>query len=228
MTAKKTKAAPEMPSAAAAAWKMWPKGSLWPLERIKPYALNARTHPPAQVTMLARIFGTFGPDQPIVVDEDGVILKGHGRRLAAYEARLTHFPVVQRFGLSPAEKDAMRIEDNQSALLSAWDRDLLRGGIANLKLQGYDIGLLGFGEAEFVHFTTVPAPPDQFPSFGENISVEHQCPRCKYVWSGSSAPVAEEPAAVPKPKKKHKAAAKKTKAKKKKPAKKPAAEQVAA
>lgn len=219
MTAKKTKAAPppQMSSAAAAAWKMWPKGSLWPLEQIKPYALNARTHPPAQVTMLARIFLTYGPDQPIVVDEDGVILKGHGRRLAAYEARLTHFPVVQRFGLSLAEKDAMRIEDNQTALLSAWDKDLLRGGIANLKTAGYDISLLGFGEAELVQFTTIPAPPDQFPTFGEDIPVEHQCPRCRYVWSGSSAPIPDPPPPPPKQKKKPAKKKKKTAVKKAKP-----------
>lgn len=120
----------------------------WPLDRFKPYPRNARTHPPAQITMLAAMLKRHGPDQPIVVDEGGVILKGHGRLLAAIEAGLKSFPVVIRTGLSDSDKRAMRMEDNQVALLSGWDATLVQGEISSLKLAGYDMLLLGFPEAQ--------------------------------------------------------------------------------
>lgn len=161
---------------------------LWPLDRIKPYGRNARTHPPAQIELLAELFRKYGVDQPIVVDENGVILKGHGRRLAAIKAEIARYPVVQRVGLTDAEKTAMRIEDNQVALLSGWDNELIRGEIALLESEGYEIRLLGFGEAELVSFRTVPGPPDAFPKFGEDVPTEFCCPRCQFKWSGNAKP----------------------------------------
>lgn len=114
---------------------------------IKPYPNNPRTHPPAQVALLADIMKKRGIDQPIVVDEDGVILKGHGRRMAAELAGFKEFPVVVHRGLSDADKKAMRIEDNQVSLLSGWDQGLIRSEIQSIQLQGYDVALLGFPEA---------------------------------------------------------------------------------
>lgn len=173
---------------------------MWPLDRIKPYPNNPRTHPPAQIDTLARLLRQYGPDQPIVVDEDGIILKGHGRRLGAYLAKLKAFPVIQRIGLTETEKRAMRIEDNQVALLSGWDPELIRGEIASLRTLGYDVALLGFGEAQLVNFETLPGPPaGGFPAFGSDIATDHECPKCSYRWSGSSAP--RQPA-QPKSKKK--------------------------
>lgn len=120
---------------------------LWPLERILPWPTNPRTHPPAQVTLLAGLMKRYGIDQPIVVDEGGFILKGHGRRLAALEADFADFPVVVRRGLSETDKSAMRLQDNQVALLAGWDQGIVRTTVADLKLAGYDIPLLGFSEA---------------------------------------------------------------------------------
>lgn len=136
------------------------KPALWRIDDIVPYHANPRTHPPEQVSLLAKLLVRHGVDQPIVVDEDGIILKGHGRRLAAIEAAMAEFPVVQRLGLSDVEKRAMRIEDNQVALLSAWDDTLIRAEIASLQTAGYEIGLLGFGDVDLVNFTTTPGPND--------------------------------------------------------------------
>lgn len=180
----------------------WPKAkgwTWWPLGKVVPYPRNARTHPPAQVTMLARLIGTHGPDQPIVVDEKGMILKGHGRRLGALEAGLDSFPVVQRHGLSEAEKAAMRIEDNTAGLLSGWDTELIRGEVTMLKNVGYDLNLLGFGEQQLVQFTTTPQPPGQFPTVGEDLPTEFCCPACRYQWSGKPKP---DPLPPEKPKRK--------------------------
>ncbi len=178
----------------AKATTKWPGATLWKLDDIKPYPHNPRTHPPAQVTFLAGLLTRFGPDQPIVVDEDGIILKGHGRRLAALEAEMKTFPVVQRTGLSAQDKRGMRIADNQSALMSGWDGELMKFEIESLKRDGYDVGLLGFGDAQLVSFTTTPGPPGQFPAFGEDIATEHECPQCHYRWSGKSAPQPDDPA----------------------------------
>jgi len=174
-----------------------------PIHKIHPYPNNPRTHPPAQIAMLAEIMKRRGVDQPIVVDENFVILKGHGRRLAALQAGFEEYPVVMHRGLSDADKSAMRIEDNQVALLAGWDTELVRGEIQMLKADGYDLNLLGFGEAQLVQFETVPGPPaGGFQEFGENIATEHECPKCRYRWSGSSAPAEPKEKAKPKLKKK--------------------------
>lgn len=129
----------------------WPKGwTMWKLDRITPYPKNARTHPPDQIALLANMLKRWGPDQPIVVDEDGVILKGHGRLLAAIEAGLEEFPVVERRGLPAAEKSAIRIADNQVALLAGWDSVLIGGELSELEMTGFDLPFLGFPETQLI------------------------------------------------------------------------------
>jgi DNA modification methylase len=125
---------------------------LRPLVEISPYPGNPRTHPPAQVAMLSELLRKYGADQPIVVDEKGVILKGHGRRLAALLAGFEEFPVVERLGLSEGEKIAMRIEDNQVALLSGWDQALMKVELLQLQGYGHSVLNLGFPEVQLRSF----------------------------------------------------------------------------
>jgi hypothetical protein len=185
--------------------KLWPsidKKKIWPLAKIKPYPHNPKTHPPAQITLLAQILRTYGPDQDIVVDEAGVILKGHGRHLAAAEAELDGYPVTQRLGLSDSDKVAMRISDNQIPLLGGWNAELIRFEMMKLQGTDYPIKLLGFGDAELVQFTTTPQPPAEFAPVGEDIPTEFCCPRCRYVWSGNpTAGKIEDPPPAAKKKK---------------------------
>lgn len=143
----------------------WPanKVAMWPVSKIKPYALNPRTHPVEQITMLAEMMKRYGVDQPIVVDNEGVILKGHGRRLAALSAGFERYPVVIHRGLSDDEKRAMRIEDNQTILLAGWDEDLLRQEIMELNQADYPVELLGFSQADLAKYLQppeLPADPD--------------------------------------------------------------------
>lgn len=158
----------------------------WPIGKIIPYEHNPRTHPTAQVELLSTLIEKYGPDQPIVVDENGIILKGHGRRLAVLNTKRKTFPVIQRFGLSEEDKTAMRIADNQVALLSGWDNDLVSFEVKRLDRAKYDMKLLGFGEAQLVQFTTQPGPPaGGFQAFDEGIETNFCCPSCKYSWSGN-------------------------------------------
>lgn len=163
-----------------------------PLAKFVRYPSNPRTHPPAQLALLSELLKRYGPDQDIVVDEKFVILKGHGRLDAAFIAGLTDFPYKQHLNLSEADKRAIRIADNQVALLSGWDRDLVRSEIVDLRAAGYDVALLGFGDAELVQFEKLPGPPADFKSFGADIETQHSCPRCGFRWSGNSAPKEED------------------------------------
>lgn len=149
------------------------KPSIWPLDKIIPYPNNPRTHPADQITLLAKLFVKHGIDQPIVVDEDGFILKGHGRRMAAVEAGMKSFPVVQHKGLSEDDKRAIRLADNQVALLSGWDTNLLRLELTDLKASGFDMSLIGFSGVQLVSFMAkvpegdpdiVPEPPKKATS----------------------------------------------------------------
>lgn len=162
----------------------WPEGvgELWPLAKIKPYAKNARTHPDSQIEILVGLLLKWGPDQPIVVDEDGVILKGHGRRIGAERAakedpRFEKYPVVQRFGLSAEEKKALRISDNQVALLAGWDEQLLKAEMVDLNLAGYDMPELGFAPHELTGFlapmNTGNTEADSIPSTPKSTITKH-------------------------------------------------------
>lgn len=135
-----------------ASWPVQDPKRYKPLDWFVPYERNARTHPTDQIALLAQLIAKHGPDQDIVVDENRIILKGHGRATAAKQAGLTHFTFTQRFGLSEAEKAAIRIQDNQVALLGGWDTKLIVGEISVLRTDGFDIGLLGFPEAQLRGF----------------------------------------------------------------------------
>lgn len=161
-----------------------------PLNRFKRYPGNARLHPPAEIAMLAAIFKSpyRRRDQPIVVDEDWLILKGHGRLDAAYAAKIDDFPYVQYHGLPEAEKIAMRIEDNQVALLAGWSQELIRGEISQLRGFGYQVSMLGFGDTQLVQFETLPGPPAEFQKVDDDIHVDRECPKCGYTASGDWKP----------------------------------------
>jgi DNA modification methylase len=122
------------------------------LHEIIPYPNNPRLHPPEQIALLAKLMTQYGVDQPIVVDEQGVIIKGHGRLLAAVEAGFKKFPVVVHHGLGDEDKRAIRLADNQSALLSSWDNDLLRIEIRDLQSADFDLDMLGFPEFQLIKF----------------------------------------------------------------------------
>lgn len=126
----------------------WPASQveMRPLKEIKPYPKNPRQHTPEQIALIAASMKADGVTAPILVDEDGIIIYGHGRRRAAEQNGYDVFPVVVARGWSEEKKRAVRVKDNQLAALSTWDMPLLRVEVAALKLDGYDMKLLGFNE----------------------------------------------------------------------------------
>ena len=120
----------------------------WPLDRLLPYAANARTHPDEQVAQIAGSIAEFGFNVPCLVDERGVLVAGHGRLLAAQRLGLSQVPVIRLDHLTDAQARAYRIADNQIALNSGWDDALLSAEVARLKEDGVDLELLGLPEDE--------------------------------------------------------------------------------
>ena len=133
-------------SAAKPAPQQWPadKVERWPIDRPKQYQRNARTHSPAQVTHLAKLITEYGWTMPLLCDEKDVLLAGHGRLMAARELKLAQVPVIVARGWSAEQKKAYRLADNASALASAWDAELLRSEIGDLRGQGVNLELAGF------------------------------------------------------------------------------------
>lgn len=113
------------------------------------YERNARTHSDEQVAQIARSIETFGWTNPILIDEAGGIIAGHGRLAAAESLGLDKVPTITLAGLTDDQKRALVIADNQLALNAGWDFDTLRGEIEALKGADFDTDLLGF-DASFV------------------------------------------------------------------------------
>lgn len=101
------------------------------INSIFPYDLNAKTHDEKQVERIAKSIEEFGWDQPIVVDKDGVIIKGHGRRLAAIRLGFTQVPVWVRNDLSADKVRASRLADNRVAI-GDLNADILQQELASL------------------------------------------------------------------------------------------------
>ena len=113
-----------------------------------PYARNSRTHSDEQVAQIAASIKEFGWTNPILVDSDGSIIAGHGRLLAARKLGYDEVPTIELGHLTPAQKKAYVIADNQLALNAGWDTDLLMLELQELKDCDFDLDLLGFDPKE--------------------------------------------------------------------------------
>src|SRR6202140_2771946 len=128
----------------------WPADKIehWPLERLVPYARNARTHTEAQVAQIAASINEWGWTVPVLVDESAMLIAGHGRVLAARKLGLSEVPVVVARGWSEAQKRAYVLADNKLALNAGWDAELLKLELTDLRAMGADLNLVGFSNDE--------------------------------------------------------------------------------
>jgi ParB-like chromosome segregation protein Spo0J len=118
------------------------------VENLIPYAKNSRTHSDAQVAQIAASIKEFGWTNPILVDGDKGIIAGHGRLMAARKLGMTQVPVIELKGMTPTQKKAYIIADNQLAMNSGWDICLLSVELEELQNEEFDLSLLGFDEKE--------------------------------------------------------------------------------
>ncbi len=120
---------------------------MMPVASLAPYAANARMHPSEQVAQLAASIAEFGFNVPVLVDDAGVLIAGHGRVLAAKALGLAAVPAIRLGHLSEAQARAFRLADNQLALNSTWDESLLAAELRELRADEFDLGLIGFDQA---------------------------------------------------------------------------------
>lgn len=148
---------------------------LRPIASLRPSARNARTHSKAQVAQIARSIEQFGFTNPVLIDERGGVLAGHGRLRAPAELRLAEIPTLCIAGLSSAQRRALMLADNKIAENAGWDRDLLAVELGELTglldAEGLDISLTGFDAAEIdalaADLDDEAEPDDQVPAVGD-------------------------------------------------------------
>ena len=149
-----SKAAVRVTDADHALRQQWPASTLReaPLADLVPAAANARTHSAKQIDQIARSMKARGWTSRVLIDEQGMIIAGHGRVLAAQQlvgkghSEFSIVPTMIAAGWSDEEKRAYVIADNQLALASGWDTKLLVAELGELSGAGIDMGLLGFSE----------------------------------------------------------------------------------
>src|SRR5512134_3231539 len=120
----------------------------WPVARLKPYERNPRLHSDDQVAKVAASIASYGWTVPLLVTEDGEVIAGHGRLLAARHLGLSEVPVIRLSHLSPEQVRAYRVADNQLVLAGAWDEELLAAELHALDAAGFDLDLTGFDQEE--------------------------------------------------------------------------------
>lgn len=118
------------------------------VDALKPYARNARTHSKRQIEQIAWSIEKFGFTNPVLVDDDNMIIAGHGRVEAAKLLGLETVPVLRLSHLSEADKRAYIIADNRLAERAGWDKELLAIELQGLIELEFDVGALGFEVAE--------------------------------------------------------------------------------
>lgn len=122
------------------------------IDRLVPYARNARTHSKEQILQLRASLREFGFVNPVIVDKDLNIIAGHGRILAAKEEGLSEVPCVFAEHLTQAQMRAYIIADNRLAMNAGWDAEMLSVEIAELQGADFDVSLLCFDDAELNKF----------------------------------------------------------------------------
>jgi len=120
------------------------------LAEIVPYSRNSRTHSTTQINQIALSIQEFGFTNPVLIDENNVLIAGHGRLEAARFLKLPQIPAITLAGLSETQRQALRIADNKLALNAGWDDALLRTELMDLRAAGFDLALTGFGEDELL------------------------------------------------------------------------------
>jgi ParB-like chromosome segregation protein Spo0J len=144
------------------------------------------------VAQLAASILEWGWTMPVLIDEAGTLIAGHGRVLAAQKLGLLDVPVMVARGWSEAQKRAYILADNKLAMNASWDDALLAMELTDLAAMSFDTGLIGFSPEEFRDLTTprnagltdpdeVPEPPAKPVSVLGDVwllGAKVTCPKC--------------------------------------------------
>lgn len=152
------------------------------IDALIPYARNSRTHSDAQVAQIAASIKEFGFTNPVLIDESGGIIAGHGRTMAARKLQMDKVPCLRLSYLTEAQKKAYVIADNKLALNAGWDDEMLKVELAELKDLDFDLALTGFDMDElqglFEEVSFDPATEDEQGKLDELDPKWICCPKC--------------------------------------------------
>lgn len=165
------------------------KIEVWAIGRPQPYPMNARIITDVAIDKVAASIDRFGWQQPIVVDDQGVVVVGHTRLLAAKKLKLKQVPVHVMRGVPQTRIDEYRLADNRTAQETLWDLDILAKEMRLLTERGVDLGATGFDEPERERYLANEATADSVAALanaersrtgasGATIT----CPRCRKSW----------------------------------------------
>jgi ParB family transcriptional regulator, chromosome partitioning protein len=149
-----------------------------------PYSNNSRTHSEKQVQQVAASIKEFGFTNPILIDEDNGIIAGHGRLQAAQLLGMDTVPTIALEGFTEAQRKAYVIADNQLAMNSGWDLDVLKVEVDRLTELDFNMDLLGFDEdvlAELINTMEPnfdPATEEEQGQLDELDPKYIDCPHC--------------------------------------------------
>src|ERR1044072_7416300 len=133
-----------------------PSIEMLPITTLRLYSGNARTHSRKQVSQIADSIRRFGFTNPVLISDEGEIVAGHGRVMAAKELGINEVPAIRLSHLSPEERRAYVLADNKLALNAGWDTEVLAIELQALIDLDFDVTLTGFSIAE-IDFTR-PCP----------------------------------------------------------------------
>jgi len=139
------------------------------VDQLQPYAKNARRHSPEQVAQLARSIERWGWTMPVLIDEAGEIIAGHGRVEAAQQLGLVQVPCMVAKGWSSDQKRAYALADNKLPLNASWDDELLRVELADLVKAEFSVADIGFSVKEIGKLLS-PDEGTSAPQLGEGLT----------------------------------------------------------
>ena len=151
------------------------KFQLVDINKLVPYANNARTHNKEQILKLRSSLREFGFVDPVVIDKNYTILAGHGRIMAAKEEGIKEVPCVFVDHMTEAQKKAYILTANRTALDAGWDEELLAVEMEELQNLGFDLGLTGFDEKEIADLFAIDSDEAKEDNFDVDAELEKPC-----------------------------------------------------
>lgn len=118
------------------------------INELKPYENNSRTHDESQIKQICESIKEYGWTNPVLIDEKGMIIAGHGRVEGGKKLNIKEVPCIVLSGLTEAQKKAYVIADNKMALNAGWNEELLKTELEKLKELDFDLELTGFSKKE--------------------------------------------------------------------------------
>lgn len=150
-----------------------------PLNSLIVYVKNARTHSTDQVNAITASIKQYGWTNPVLIDEKGEVIAGHGRLLAAEQLNAKEVPTIILVGLTETEKKAYRLADNKLPLNAGWDQELLTLELGDLLADNFDLSLTGFSSEEIDQMLNVDFLPGNENDQGKLDHLDTKlCPHC--------------------------------------------------